>query len=213
MAQLLSKIASGLNAYLDRDSVHELNRPNYELEDILIREMTMEIAPFNPLSGCNRVNTRGSCVDFLDAANAGSRFPELRWDHDSAALLNVVIGQAGKVSHNVCSEGRNGVALRSLDMKFRRQATMRDISFLYESEIFQRRDEVWANSRWQFMQSGRKFANFDIVSRGVSRDYSRVAERHSSRASSTHSRSTSYLRPSRFSSVYRARAGLRSSGQ
>ena len=175
--ELLRKIAKGKKVRLDRKGIFEYNKPNYLYEDILLDEMTMDINPYDHEKGYNLVHCTGRCVNFPEAVAYGGSFPELRWEHVNATLLSVIITQAGRTSHNVCSEGRNGVALRYMEMIFRRPATIDNVvTFEYDSEIYERHSEVWADSRWKFYSDGKKFADFNITSRGIFRDYSGVEE-------------------------------------
>lgn len=172
--ELLKKIARGKRVTLSRREIFDYNMPNYPFEDILLDSMVMDIAPYDPAKKHNHVHAEGTSIDLSRAAGQGGSFPELRWEHMNMTLLAVIITQAGRTSHNVCSEGRNGVALRSMTMQFRRQAPLERLQFEYESEIYERHHEVWADSRWEFYCRDKKFVDFMITSRGVLRSYDGV---------------------------------------
>ncbi|MBL0318903.1 MAG: hypothetical protein IPP74_06405 [Alphaproteobacteria bacterium] len=172
----LARIKDGKRIILDREEIYKFNIPNYKLKDILIERFELDIKPYDYIKCCNIVHTKGVCIDFSQASSENNSFPELCWEHMSMTLLSVIITQAGRVSHNLCSDGRNGVALRFLEMNFRRQAPMNDITFAAEAKIYERKNEVWADSTWRFYHSSKKFADFNITSRGVLRDYTKVHE-------------------------------------
>lgn len=173
----LAKIINGKKNSLSKKEIFEYNFPNYLMKNILIEQMLIEAKPYDEENKYNKVYTEGRCVDLKNALKKGADFPELEWDHMNGSLLLVIITQAGKTAHNFCSEGRNGVALRSMTMHFRRHALMENITFKYESEIYKRKQEIWADSKWKFYCSGKKFVDFYITSMGYYRDYSHLEER------------------------------------
>lgn len=174
----LKKIANGVDAFLSKDDIHEIVEINYpHSEDIFVESIKIKANSFDPNKLSNLVFGEGQTVDFASVSNFNSSFPEIDWDHISLTLLSVIIIQAGKVSHNVLSEGFNGVALRDLSLKFKRAAPMTVIKFKYESEFFERKGQVFSNSKWKFSYYDKKrqrdviFATFETGSQGVDRDY------------------------------------------
>lgn len=173
----LKKIAHGVNIKVSNNEIYQINSPNYEMQDIFIEQIEFNVNHYDPERLSNLVICKGKTVDFSKLHLLKNPMPETYLDHVGLTLLMTVINQAGKVSHNICSDGFNGVALRDLNMKFKRMAPMSVIKFEYKSEIFERKGQIFAESKWKFSYFDKKrqkdvvFATFETGSQGVARDY------------------------------------------
>lgn len=175
----IKKIERGLKETLSKKKLFELNFPNYDLRDIVISEMTMDVSPYSPDINGNLALIKGS-IDF-----SGSSFPEAQWEHIPANLLLTVINQGGKASQaHACS--KKGIALRQIKKaKIAEPAPFTDLTFEFDSKTFVheqiRRGEkiemLFVDSEWRFLHKGRKFAYYELRSIGVNRDYSNLEAR------------------------------------
>ncbi|MBL0320056.1 MAG: hypothetical protein IPP74_12335 [Alphaproteobacteria bacterium] len=168
----------GCDINLTSQDIYQYNFPNYEKNDILVKDMHMKIKDYDMQTQSGNYLAEGSIL-----LSEITSFPELDWEHMPGSILMVLITQIGKTIHNVCSD-INGVGLTHVNGSIRRAVPLKHITFRFDGRIYLKMGSVWCKSKNQFLHEDRKFAEFETLSCGISRDYSSVTEKRSAQKQS-----------------------------
>ena len=164
--ECLQAVAKGGEASFDRQEIYDLNAPNYPLVDILVNNLSIQMSPYDEKIKGNIAIIEGHC-DFPKNSN----IPACAWDHVPGSLLMDVINQAGKASQSFFTSF-NGIALAYTDMKIKRPAPPKNISFRFMAKLYAKRRHLWVDAEWEFFHEGESFAKSNTRSVGMLREYS-----------------------------------------
>ena len=166
--ECLQSVANGGKASFSREEIYNLNAPNYPQVDILIEKLSIQMSPYDEKIKGNVAIVDGKC-DFPKSSN----IPACAWDHIPGSLLMDVINQAGKAAQSFFTSF-NGIALAYTDMKLKRPAPPKDITFRFMAKLYAKKGHLWVDAEWEFFHQEKGFAKSNTRSVGVIRQYDRA---------------------------------------